>query len=205
MLALDARVVVYPDGVREETLPQLAIRPYPTEYVWPWSLSDGAQALIRPIHPEDEPLLVQFHTTLSAQTVERRYFHSLRLAQRVAHERLIRICFNDYNREIALVVEHDGAQGGEQQILAVGRLRRLSVPQEAEFAIVVSDSYQHRGLGTELLRRLIEVGRAEQIQHITGSILAENRAMQRVCEKLGFHLRRDRNDLRVIVAEIELG
>ena len=76
---------------------------------------------IRPIRPEDEPLMVKFHETLSEQSVYFRYFHHVRLSQRVAHERLTRMCFVDYAREMALVVEHR-TRTGVREILAVGRL-----------------------------------------------------------------------------------
>jgi acetyltransferase len=68
----------------------------------------------------------------------------------------------------------------------VGRLTRLRGNNEAEFATIVSDKYQGLGLGSELLRRLIQVGRTEKLTQIVGFILPENRDMQRVCEKLGF-------------------
>ena len=73
------------------------------------------------------------------------------MSRRVAHERMTRICFNDYDREIALVVDSKNQQTGVQQILGVGRLSRLHSASEAEFAIVISDPYQGQGLGTELL------------------------------------------------------
>ncbi|HEX8201519.1 MAG TPA: acetate--CoA ligase family protein, partial [Isosphaeraceae bacterium] len=91
ILALDARVVVFGPELGEDHLPKLAIRPYPTRYVSPWTLADGRAVTIRPIRPEDEPLMVAFHQTLSDQSVYFRYFQALKLSQRVAHERLTRI------------------------------------------------------------------------------------------------------------------
>jgi acetyltransferase len=152
-----------------------------------YQLRDGTSATIRPIRPEDEPLIVAFHGKLSERSVRSRYFQSMQLDQRTTHERLIRVCFNDYDRELALIVERDGAAGPEA--LAVGRLSRTPGQTDAEFAILVSDAWQHRGLGTELLRRLVSIGRREGVATITASILQDNLDMQRVCSKVGFELR----------------
>ncbi|BAT55222.1 GCN5-related N-acetyltransferase [Nostoc sp. NIES-3756] len=184
LIALDARVVLHELDVTEDQLPKLAIRPYPTKYVGQWTMKNGTSVTIRPIRPEDEPLLVEFHKTLSEQSVYFRYFHLIKLSHRITHERLTRICFIDYDREMALVVESQG------EILAVGRLSKLHGTKTAEFAMLVSDRYQCQGLGTELLKRLLQVGRDEQIERITAEIIADNYGMQRVCEKLGFHLER---------------
>ena len=111
LVALDARVILHDPKTTEEQLPKLAIRPYPTQYVGAWKMKDGKKVTIRPIRPEDEPLMVKFHEGLSERSVYLRYFSPLKLQQRVAHSRLIRICFNDYDREIALVAEHKDGNG----------------------------------------------------------------------------------------------
>jgi acetyltransferase len=190
LIALDARVVAYEPQIDEDALPKLAVRPYPTQYVAPWALKNGTPVTIRPIRPEDEPLLVKFHETLSDRSVYLRYFSPLKLSQRVAHERLTRICFIDYDRQMALVVEHRDPQSGEQQILGVGRLVKLRGTDEAEYAILISDQWQGQGIGTELLRRLIQVGRDERLSRITAEILPDNRAMQQISQRLGFQLKR---------------
>jgi acetyltransferase len=189
LIALDARVVLYEPGVSEADLPPLAIRPYPLQYVQPWTAQDGTSLIIRPIRPEDEPLIVKFHEKLSKQTVYRRYFEHLQLPERIRHERLTRICFNDYDREIALVAEiTDPAMGGPA-IVGVGRLSKSRIANEAEFAVLVTDEYQRRGIGTELLRRLVEIGRDEKLRRITGEILQDNYGMVRSSRKVGFQIR----------------
>jgi acetyltransferase len=179
LLALDARVVLHPPDLTAP--PRSAIRPYPTQYVQPWNLLDGTELLIRPIRPEDEPMIARFHETLSERSVYLRYFHLLDLDRRVSHDRLLRICFNDYDRDIALVAEHQGA------ILAVARLRKIDAT-DAELAVLISDEYQGRGLGTELSRRLVEIAQAEKIERVIAEILPENIHMQRVCRELGFRM-----------------
>jgi acetyltransferase len=203
ILALDARVIVYGADVSPESIPELAIRPYPTQYVNPWTMSDGTPVIIRPIRPEDEPLMVKFHETLSERSVYFRYFHAMRLTQRIAHERLTRICFIDYAREMALVVLRKDPQAGSEEILAVGRLIKLHGTRDGEFAVLVSDNWHHRGLGNELLKRLLEIGRHEKLTRIFGDILQDNRDMLRVCDKLGFR-RHYLMEEGVVRAEIEL-
>ena len=194
LLALDARFVLHGMEVGEEQLPRLAIRPYPIEYVGSFKMKIGAPVTIRPIRPEDEPQMVKFHQTLSERSVYMRYFHVLNLSQRVEHDRLTRICFIDYDREMALVVDHEDPGTGGHEILGVGRMTKTHAGNEAEFALLVSDSWQRRGLGSELLRRLIEIARHEKLTRLTADILSENREMQRLCEKLGFRLTRTMDD-----------
>jgi acetyltransferase len=93
VVALDARVLVHDREISEDQLPRPAIRPYPSEQVASWALKDGTPVTIRPIRPEDEPLMVKFHRALSERSVYMRYFHLISLDYRVAHERLTRICF----------------------------------------------------------------------------------------------------------------
>jgi acetyltransferase len=196
-------VLLHGPEVREEQLPRLAIRPYPSQYVSAWTLLDGTLVTIRPIRPEDEPLMVKFHGSLSEQSVYLRYFHMIGLSQRVTHERLIRICFIDYDREMALVAERENADTGEHEILGVGRLSKRHGANEAEFAVLVSDPFHHHGLGTELVRRLLRVGRDESLDRITAEILPENHGMQQICQALGFQLRYSAED-RTSKAEIDL-
>ncbi len=188
LLALDARVVLHPAGTDLDTIPRLAIRPYPRQYVRPWTMLDGREVLIRPIRPEDEPLLVAFHHDLSEQSVYLRYAGVMKLALRTAHERLARICFNDYDRELGLVAEVRNPETGAPEIAGVGRLTKLFGTQDGEFAMLVSDRYQRQGLGTEMLRRLVEVGEEEGLARIVADVLPENRAMQRVTQRLGFDI-----------------
>jgi acetyltransferase len=167
-------------------------------------LRDGTPVTIRPIRPEDEPLMVRFHETLSEQSVYMRYFHMMNLDQRTAHERLTRICFIDYDREMALVAEQTDPVTGEREIMGVSRLsRRGAVPDEAEFSVLVSDRFQQRGIGTLLVSQLLEVGRAEGLRRITAEILFDNRPMQHISKNLGFHLRRDTEEM-VVKADLDL-
>ena len=203
LIALDARIVLHSADVEKHQLPKLAIRPYPSQYISDWKLNNGTPITIRPIRPEDEPLMVEFHKTLSEESVYFRYFHMIKLSQRITHERLTRICFIDYDREMALVAEYQNPETEKREILAVGRLSKLHGSNAAEFAMLVSDKFQDQGLGTELLRRLLEVGKNEKSCCIYADILADNSGMQRVCEKLGFQIT-NTSDTTVLRAEIKL-
>jgi acetyltransferase len=200
LVALDARIVVHGPEVSKDQLPKLAIRPYPNRYVSMWTMKDGADVLIRPIRPEDEPAMVKFHSTLSERSVYLRYFHLMNLPQRVAHERLTRICFIDYDREMALVAERRNPINGENEILGVARLTRVLGSNDAEVAVLVSDQFHGRGLGKELLARLVIVGGDEKLAALKADILPDNRDVMRVCEKLGFTLRHSVED-EVVKAE----
>jgi acetyltransferase len=190
LLALDARVVLHDPNTTPEELPKVAIRPYPSQYVKNWTLKDGKEVTIRPIRPEDEPLIVKFHQTLSEESIYFRYFHLMKLQTRVAHERLTRICFIDYDREMALVGEYFNPETQEPEILGVSRLSKIYGTNEAEFGMLVNDRYQNLGLGTELLKSLLEVGYQEKLSCIKAEILPDNHAMQHLCQKLGFSLKR---------------
>ncbi len=188
IIALDARFVLHDKAVTASELPRAAIRPYPMQYVSAWTMKDGTPVTLRPIRPEDEPLMVKFHEALSERSVFLRYFQLSKLSQRVAHDRLRRICFIDYDREIAIVADHTQSGMGEHEILAIGRLSKLHGRNVGELALLVRDQYQHRGLGIELLRRVIQVARDEHLDSVQAYMLRENIEMRGLIEKLGFHV-----------------
>ncbi len=197
--ALDARIVLHDWHIRDQDLPRTAIRPYPFGYVKKWTTRNGLSMTIRPIRPEDEPKMVRFHESLSDRSVYFRYFHHMDLNIRVTHERLSRICFVDYDRAMVLV-----AESPDDDIVAVGRLMRSQSSPEAEFALLVSDAWHERGVGTELLRSLLAVAANEGIHRVFGQILTENYNMQEICRQLGFEIHYSIED-GVVEASIVLG
>jgi len=201
LIALDARVVLHPAGTPESELPRPAIRPYPLQYVSTWTNKNGVDVSIRPIRPEDEPMIAAFHQTLSDESVYNRYFHTIQLGQRVAHERLTRNCFIDYDREMALAVELTRAE--PRAIIAVGRLSKVQGANEAEVAAIVSDAFQNLGLGSELVRLLIGIAREEKLDRLVATILPGNRAMQKVFRNLGFQLHYSAEE-EAVAAELKL-
>jgi acetyltransferase len=198
LLALDARVILYPPSISEAELPPLAILPYPLKYVTRWQLKNGETITIRPIRPEDENKMVAFHQSLSEQSVYLRYAGMLKLSQRIKHDRLSNLCFIDYDREMALVAERDGAGSAASEIIAVGRLVRLRGTRDGEYAMLVTDRYQHQGLGAELSRRLIDVAHDWKLDRIVADVLPQNGPMQGAFKALGFSLSTDDGSVRAI-------
>jgi len=186
ILALDARVVVFGQDVTEEQLPKLAIRPYPSQYVVKWVAKNSEELLIRPIRPEDEPLLAEFHQGLSDHTVYLRYHYPMQLLDRVSHERLSRICHIDYDRVIALVVERTEPETGKKSILAAGRLSKMHGLNAARFSVLVTDCCQGMGIGKELIQRLTTIARDEKLDSIEALLTPDNISMLKLAERLGW-------------------
>jgi acetyltransferase len=151
-------------------------------------MRNGEEVTLRPIRPEDEPLMVRFHERLSERSVYLRYFYPFKLSQRIAHERLRRICYVDYDREMALVAVRVPS-GGQPEVVAVGRLSRRFGLREGELAALVSDEVHHQGLGSEMYRRLIDFARKEGFQRVYCTLLRENAEMRAICVRLRFALR----------------
>jgi acetyltransferase len=202
LLALDARVVLYDKDTDESKLPKLAIRPYPIQYVDQWTAKDKTELTFRPILPEDESLLVKLHEVLSDRTVVMRYFQPMLLQDRILHERLSRICHCDYDRDIPLVAERTN-DDGSRSILAVGRLTKIRGSQDASLSAMVGDPYQGIGIGSELVRRLVDVAKRENINSLTAILTVDNQPMQYIFKKLGFTFENG-DEKNLITAKIEL-
>jgi acetyltransferase len=186
IIALDARVVLHDPDTKEEDLPKLSVRPYPVEYVSSTKLKNNEEITIRPIRPEDERSMVEFHKGLSEQTVMNRYHKPLDLDQRIAHNRLHRVCFTDYARVLALVGCREKADGSGTEMLGVCRLRRLNNrPSVARLSVIVADSWQGVGLGRALLETGIKAAKEEGIKVIEAHILPGNTAGIELCRSMG--------------------
>jgi acetyltransferase len=185
IIALDARVILHPASMTDSELPRPAIRPYPNQYVSSWEASDGQRFTLRPIRPDDEALMVDFHRQLSENSVYLRFFLPLRLDVRISHERLFTKCFIDYDREIGLVAEYLD-EGGARRIAGIARLIRKHSDNTAEVAFLVADKFQNRGLGTHLLEEMIGIARKEGISGLEGATLSENYGMKDMFARAGF-------------------
>ncbi len=195
LIALDARIVLHEPGTTEDELPRPAIRPYPVQYVSPWKTRSGVSVLVRPIRPEDEPLIVAFHDRLSERTVVQRYFTALDLNARTAHDRLTRICFIDYDRELAFVAEANDPVVGPV-IGGVSRMIREEYGRSATLAVVIADDFQGQGLGETLMRRALSAARIEGINQVLIYFLPENTRMRNLSRKLGFALTEEEKLIR---------
>lgn len=132
-----------------------------------------------------------------------RYFSSLSLDRRITHERLLRICAADYEREMVLIAELRNSQQG-RSIIAVGRLNKLQSVGEAEVAVLVADRFQGLGIGTELLRRLVQIARDKKLTCIEAETLNDNITIQALVKKLGFALRSVNDDPGSVQATLKL-
>jgi acetyltransferase len=191
LIALDARVLLYEPEIHKNDIILPAIRPYPNQYTQLTKFGDGKDIKIRPIRPEDEPQVVNFFTDLSQQSIYLRFFRSISYHSLISHERLARICFVDYDQEIALVAIYHNPVTDEREILAIARLSRVhGNTEEAELGLLVKDNYQRQGLGTLLGQNLIKIAEKEGIKKIIADILPDNQGMQNLCKKLGFKLQK---------------
>jgi len=191
IIALDARIILHDQNMPAGALPKLAIRPYPSQYAKEIAVDGTPPIHIRPIRPEDEPLIVTFHSTLSERSVYMRYFAWMKLGQRTAHERLSRICFIDYDRQIALVAESSNERTGDRQISGVARLVKAAGGKEAEVAFILSDAFQGQGIGREMMELLIDFARDEEVAVLTATFIRENLPMRRLLERYKFEIMDD--------------
>ena len=178
IIALDARVILHPPGTKN--LSTLSIRPYPVEYIQETALKDKTAILLRPIRPEDEPAINEFHRKLSEESVRSRYFQFLSLEERIAHDRLIHICSSDYEQEMAIVAEV------QNNIVAVVRLTRWPGTKAAFFKLIIQDDFQGKGLGSTLLDFTIDLAKREGIKTLKAQLLHENSGLIAMLNKRGF-------------------
>ncbi|HUV80117.1 MAG TPA: bifunctional acetate--CoA ligase family protein/GNAT family N-acetyltransferase [Candidatus Bathyarchaeia archaeon] len=182
--ALDARIVIDKDSLDYTSqYPHLVTTPYPTRYITPWRLLDGTEVLLRPIRPEDEPLEHEMLTTLSEDSLRGRFFQVIK---KIPHEMLTRFCNIDYDREMAIVAEV--REGKKRRIVGIGRLIIDPDFQEGEFAVLVHDDCQGRGLGYKLVDSLIGIAQEKGLKKIYGTVLTDNYRMLRISEELGFSI-----------------
>ena len=182
--ALDARIVIDRNELeRTSAYPHLVITPYPMKYVVPWRLTDRTEVILRPIRPEDEPLTKEMLATLSEETLRGRFFQ---VVKKITHEMLTRFCNIDYDREMAIVAEL--REGEKKRIIAIGRVIIETDFRNGEFAVVVHDDFQGKGLGYKLVDMLIGVAQEKGLKELYGIVLTDNTRMLKLCEKLGFHV-----------------
>ncbi|WP_449244193.1 bifunctional acetate--CoA ligase family protein/GNAT family N-acetyltransferase [Desulfobacca acetoxidans] len=163
----------------------LIIAPYPNQYENDWMLRDGTPVLLRPMKPEDEPLVSAFLMKCSSETIFFRYFKKVK---QWTHEMLIRFTQNDYDREVGLMAL--GQPPGPEVMMGVGRLIMAADRSSAEFAVIVADPWQGKGLGPKLVEQVIAIAQDQQVKLLYGEVLTQNQPMLDLAKKLGFKVRR---------------
>ena len=180
-LAIDARVAVDFRVPAASRYAHMAIHPYPYYLETKWQLPDATDITIRPIKPEDAELEQVFIRSLSE---EAKYFRFMETLQELTPTMLVRFTQIDYDREMALMAVTESA--GKEEELGIARYTTNPDAESCEFAIVVSDKWQHKGLGHKLMTALMDVARAKGLKRMEGEVIASNSTMLRLVTSLGF-------------------
>lgn len=177
----------------------MSTHPYPAHLASVWRLPDGTDIKIRPIRPEDASIEQRFVRELSTQS---KYFRFMQGLNELTGEMLERFTRLDYDRELALiaVLERDG----RETMLGVARYVTNPDGYSCEYALVVADQWQHKGIGSHLMNALIEAARKRGLTSMTGEILISNHNMLELAENLGFSLRTSPDDPGIRLASLTL-
>jgi acetyltransferase len=183
---IDARIIL---KFSETPAPlHLVISPYPGQYEEHTTTNTGVDIFIRPIRPEDASLLVELFESLSPRSVYLRFFTPMK---HLPHSMLARFTQIDYDRHIALVALAESETN--EKMLGVARVIIGRNLREAEFSVVVSDSWQGKGIGAALLMRCLRIAKDRGIQKVMGTVLAENTQMLALGRKLGFNIKKEQD------------
>jgi acetyltransferase len=193
VVALDARIRVGTPSLAGTR--RLAIRPYPKRLEKEVRIADGRRFLLRPIRPEDEPLIQDALARSTAEDLRLRFFAPLK---RLSPQLAARLTQIDYDREMAFVAVEDGA------ILGVVRISADPDNIEAEYAVFVRSDMKGKGLGYLLMQEMIAYARSRGIRAVTGKVLRENTTMLQMADELGFVRRRDSDEPGIVEVRIEL-
>jgi acetyltransferase len=181
--AVDARVLL-----TKAELPSplhLVISPYPEQYESRETTSGGLDIFIRPIKPEDAPMLLDLFDSLSSRS---RYYRFFSPMKSLSQDMLVQLTQIDYDRHIALVAF--GKENGQEKMLGVARVISGASREDAEFSVAVGDPWQEMGVGRVLAKKSIEVAKDYGIQRIHGNVLAENKHMLKLGREMGFRVSR---------------
>ena len=188
-LAADARVMVDFAPVSGDRYAHMAIYPYPSHLVTDWQLPDGTEITIRPIRPEDAEMVQEFVRNLSA---EAKYFRFMNTLQELSQTMLARFTQIDYDREMALIAVTE--EGGKEVEIGVCRYAINPDGESCEFALVVSDQWQHKAIGHKLMGSLMDAARTRGLKTMEGEVLAANHNMLKLVGTLGFAITTSKED-----------
>ena len=199
IIAVDARIVV--DFPKPSTDPyhHLAIHPYPAHLVSRIQLNDGTNITIRPIRPEDAEIEQKFVSGLSNET---KYFRFMNYLQELSQEMLVRFTQIDYYYEMALIAVK--SVGNSEEQIAVARYVTLPDKKSCEFALVVADEWQSRGIAHHLMPKLMDIARDRGLERMEGQVLSNNFRMLDLMESLNFQITNDPEDSGIKLAVARL-
>jgi acetyltransferase len=198
IVALDARVVIDRALVGRTLKPysHLALRPYPEEFVRKVRMQDGGEITLRPIKPEDEPLWMEMLASCSRETIYSRFRYFFYWQ---SHEVATRYCYIDYDREMAIVAET--SEGGKRKLAGVGRLVADPGLESVEYAVLIADRWQDKGLGGILTDTCMEIARQWGVKKITAVTTTDNLRMISVFQKRRFKVATDLSSSLVEVSK----
>jgi acetyltransferase len=183
-IVLDARIILdreYIESGDKRPYSHLVISPYPKEYIKEIKMKNKKKAVLRPIKPEDEPMEAEMFTKFSKKTQRFRFFRELK---KVTHEMLVQYTHNDYDREIGIMAEVK--EKNQTKMAGVARLIENPYDNSAEFAVVVADPWQGKGLGNQMTDYVLEIARQRNIKKVYAFLLQDNEIMKKMFEKRGF-------------------
>ncbi|MGY3583115.1 acetyltransferase [Bradyrhizobium sp. USDA 4341] len=197
VLALDARVAVRKPARLFAGQTRLAVRPYPSQWEGELALRDGSRVVIRPLRPEDEPMVESFFRRVTAEDLRLRFFQAMK---NFSHAFIARLTQLDYARAMAFAAldPSTGAMVGAVQ------LHSDSLYENAEYAILLQSDLKGRGFGWALMQLLIQYARSEGLKRLSGEVLAENTTMLNMCHELGFTAVTEPTDHRIVNVVLDL-
>lgn len=199
VVAVDARIVVAEHNRAARAYDHMAIHPYPRDLIQTIELADGTVVTVRPIRPEDAVIERDFVNGLSKQS---RFFRFMASMREISPDLLSRFTQIDYDREMALVATIPAAVGERQ--IGVARYASLEEQGECEFAIVVGDDWQNRGLARQLMQALIEIARERRFVRMRGIVLRSNVRMLEFSQALGFRVETASDDPELVEIVLDL-
>jgi acetyltransferase len=186
VLAVDARISV---GQVERKFKgsgpaNFAVRPYPSQWQRHIEVKDGWRIFVRPIRPEDEPLIHEFLRHVTSHDLRLRFFAPMK---EFTHEFIARLTQLDYARAMAFVAFDEATN----EMVGVVRIHSDSIYESGEYAILLRSDLKGRGLGWALMQLIIEYARSEGLKMISGDVLQDNTVMLEMCRSLGFQVKTD--------------
>ncbi|MCC8983008.1 bifunctional acetate--CoA ligase family protein/GNAT family N-acetyltransferase [Bradyrhizobium acaciae] len=197
VLALDARVAIRKPTRLFAGHTRLAVRPYPSQWEGELALRDGSHVTVRPMRPEDEPMVEAFFRRVTAEDLRLRFFHAMK---EFSHAFIARLTQLDYARAMAFVAL-DPSTG---EMMGAVRLHSDSLYQNAEYAILLQSDLKGKGLGWALMQLLIHYARSEGLKRLSGQVLTENSTMIGMCRDLGFTVTMDPEDHSIVDVVLDL-
>jgi acetyltransferase len=179
-----AETIVLSDAVNVLTL---SICPYPLEWQRHIIVGKDWRVFVRPIKPEDEPLIHELLRHVTKEDLRLRFFDSIK---EFSHQFLASLTQLDYRKAMAFVAFEESCD----EILGVVRLHCDSIHEAGDYAVLVRSSLKGRGLGWALMQLIIEYAKSDGLKRLSGQILSENAVMLKMCRELGFQIKTDREE-----------